>query len=70
MVLLANEDNLWDEESLKEKEKVVGRTLTVVADIDSALSAILSAFSEQARAFLRKKQKRFLRFFARLDTTT
>jgi hypothetical protein len=51
VVLLANEDNLWDEESLKEKEKVVGRTLTVVADIDSALAPILSAFSEQARAF-------------------
>ncbi|WP_170546535.1 P-loop NTPase fold protein [Ruegeria arenilitoris] len=51
VVLLANEEGLWDNESIKEKEKVVGRTLTVVADVDSALGPIFSAFSGPSKSF-------------------
>lgn len=51
VVLLANETILWDDETLKEKEKVVGRTLSVVADIDSALGPIISQFDTKTGNF-------------------
>ncbi len=41
VILLANEERLWGE-AKDEKEKVIGRTLPVVPDIDAALKVLLA----------------------------
>jgi len=51
VILLANEERLW-RDSRDEKEKVIGRTLPVVADIDAALPGLLDR-CVKAKAFLR-----------------
>lgn len=51
VILLANEEKLWGE-GRDEKEKVIGRTLPVVADIDAALPGLLT-HCVTAKAFLR-----------------
>lgn len=50
VILLANEEKLWGE-ARDEKEKVIGRTLPVVADIDAALPGLLTR-CDAAKTFL------------------
>lgn len=50
VILLANEEKLWGE-ARDEKEKVIGRTLPVVADFDAALPGLLTRCGA-AKAFL------------------
>ncbi len=52
IILLANEEKLFDAETSGEKEKVIGQTLTVVADIEAALGPMLGKLDEEAKAFL------------------
>jgi len=52
VILLANEEKLFDADTSGEKEKVIGQTLTVVADIEAALGPMLEKLGENASGFL------------------
>ncbi|MCF6306280.1 MAG: KAP family NTPase [Rhodobacteraceae bacterium] len=52
VIVLANEKKLWGKKNRKEKEKVIGRTLTVVADIDAALDALFEKLGKNVKGFL------------------
>lgn len=65
VVLLTNETNLWDDETIKEKEKVVGRTLSVVADIDSALGPLIARFDKEIGNFYSENADAIAEVFGR-----
>ncbi|MCX8510101.1 MAG: hypothetical protein ORN49_14700 [Rhodobacteraceae bacterium] len=50
-MLLANEEKLWAKDT-SQKEKVIGQTLAVVADIDAALEGIMTRITGPAQPFL------------------
>lgn len=52
VVLLANEKDLWGKDELKEKEKVIGQTLSVVADFDAAIEPLISSYGLVSKSFL------------------
>ena len=67
VVLLANETNLWNDKTIKEKEKVVGRTLSVVADIDSALGPVFSRFGQKIENFYVKETETITEVFGKAN---
>ncbi|MEE9313385.1 MAG: P-loop NTPase fold protein [Rhizobiaceae bacterium] len=52
VVLLANEDNLWGEDGIREKEKVIGQTLSLVADFDTAIDSLIDRYGSDSKNFL------------------
>jgi len=46
LILLANEGELWKDEGRRSKEKLIGHTLTVQADIDAALAVLIQALGD------------------------
>ncbi len=57
LILLANEGELWKGEGRRTKEKLIGHTLTVQADIDTALAALIQALGdEEVKKYLKGQQ--------------
>lgn len=67
VIILANEDVFWGEEGQKEKEKVIGKTLSVVADIASALDNFISDFKDNYNEFLKRETGTITDMFRRAN---
>lgn len=52
VVLLANEDSLWGEDGRKEKEKLIGQTLSLVADFDAAIRPMIKRYAPKSKSLL------------------
>ncbi len=68
VILLANEDKLWtNKKDRSEREKVIGATLPVVADVKAALPGILDGAGPEARPFLEKYRDAIEQVFVTAD---
>lgn len=64
LILLANEDELWRNEDRRIKEKLIGHTLTVRADVDAVLKTLLQALGDSgAKEYLKDQQDVVKRVF-------
>ncbi len=69
LILLANEDELWKDEKRDTKEKLIGHTLTVRADVDAALAAMIGALEDDgAKECLTDQQEIVKRVFEQSAT--
>ncbi len=69
LILLANEDELWKDEDRRTKEKLVGHTLTVQANVEAALAALIKALDDDgATEYLTKQQDVVKRVFQQSAT--
>lgn len=54
VVLLANEDDLWGDGGIREKEKVIGQTLSIAADFDTAIKPLIDRYGRKSKSFLER----------------
>ncbi len=67
VVLLANEDNLWKKDGIREKEKVIGQTLSVAADFDTAIKPLIDRYGPNAKSFLDRNVETIKDVFVKAD---
>lgn len=67
VVLLANEDHLWEGETPLQKEKVIGATLPVEADIEAVLPGLISRLESEFAKFLRRNEDTVKKVFTIAD---
>jgi len=69
LILLADEDKLWKGEDRRTKEKLIGHTLTVQADIDAALAVLIQALGDgDVKKYLKRQQEVVKRVFQQSAT--
>lgn len=64
VVLLANEEKLWSE-GREQKEKIIGLTLPLVAEVEAALPRFLQEIDMDARSFLQGEEELIREVFKR-----
>lgn len=69
IIILANEDQYWKESNdKKQKEKTVGRTLKIKAEIDIAFEEIISEFNDKFKEFIGSERELIINIFNKSET--
>lgn len=69
LIVLANEDELWKGQDRRAKEKLIGHTLTIQADVDAAFESIVEKLKEKdVRGFLTKTKSTVVQMFEQSKT--